>query len=136
MHVNVTKLYCDQIVHLTRMRFPTLTTTLQTDLQRRPPTFAAKLPPSRILAIAVRYSNPSSALSPGYPVFSHINQELALTTLTAMAHNLPNLVKPTHYSVTLSNFDFEGFTFSGQVTIRYFSGNIPLKMQSRRIGRP
>ena len=35
-----------------------------------------------------------------------------------MAHNLPNLVKPTHYDVTLYNFDFERFTFSGNVTIR------------------
>jgi hypothetical protein len=98
-----------------------------------------KLPPSRILAIAVRCSNPSSALSTDYPLstaFSHINQELELATLTTMAHNLPNLVKPTHYSVTLSNFDFEGFTFSGQVIIRHFSGDIPLKIQSRRIGRP
>jgi aminopeptidase N len=36
-----------------------------------------------------------------------------------MAHNLPNLVKPTHYDVTLYNFDFERFTFSGDVTIRF-----------------
>jgi len=38
-----------------------------------------------------------------------------------MAHNLPNLVKPTHYDVTLYNFDFDKFTFSGDVTITYES---------------
>ena len=38
-----------------------------------------------------------------------------------MAHNLPNLVKPTHYDVTLYNFDLEGFTFSGNVTIKLYS---------------
>lgn len=36
-----------------------------------------------------------------------------------MAHSLPNLVKPTHYEVTLYNFDFESFTFSGDVKIRF-----------------
>lgn len=36
-----------------------------------------------------------------------------------MAHNLPNLVKPTRYDVTLYNFDLDKFTFSGDVTIRY-----------------
>ena len=35
-----------------------------------------------------------------------------------MAHSLPNVVKPTRYDVTLYNFDFERFTFSGQVIIR------------------
>jgi hypothetical protein len=39
-------------------------------------------------------------------------------SLATMAHNLPNLVKPTHYDVTLYNFDLEKFTFSGDVTIR------------------
>lgn len=37
-----------------------------------------------------------------------------------MAHNLPNLVKPTHYEVTLYNFDFNQFTFSGNVAIRLY----------------
>ena len=41
------------------------------------------------------------------------------TATVMMAHNLPNLVKPTHYDVTLYNFDFEKFTFSGDVSIRY-----------------
>jgi hypothetical protein len=36
-----------------------------------------------------------------------------------MAHNLPNLVKPLHYDITLRDFDLEHFTFSGDVTIRY-----------------
>lgn len=36
-----------------------------------------------------------------------------------MAHNLPNLVNPAHYDVTLYNFDLEKFTFSGKVAIRY-----------------
>ena len=39
--------------------------------------------------------------------------------VSTMAHNLPNLVKPTHYNITLYNFDLEKFTFSGDVTIRY-----------------
>jgi hypothetical protein len=40
-------------------------------------------------------------------------------TSSVMAHNLPNLVKPTHYDVTLYNFDLEKFTFSGKVAITY-----------------
>jgi hypothetical protein len=39
-------------------------------------------------------------------------------TVAAMAHNLPNLVKPTHYDITLYNFDLEKFTFSGDVSIK------------------
>lgn|SRR5579862_2920128 len=40
------------------------------------------------------------------------------STIAAMAHNLPNLVKPTHYDITLYNFDLEKFTFSGDVSIK------------------
>lgn len=50
------------------------------------------------------------------------------TATVRMAHNLPNLVKPTHYDVTLYNFDFEKFTFSGDVSIRYPAPQSPLRI--------
>jgi len=46
-------------------------------------------------------------------------QKNAQSSITTMAHNLPNLVKPTHYDIKLYNFDLEKFTFSGDVSIRY-----------------
>ena len=46
-------------------------------------------------------------------------QKKAQSSITTMAHNLPNLVKPTHYDIKLYNFDLEKFTFSGDVSIRY-----------------
>jgi len=35
-----------------------------------------------------------------------------------MAQKLPDFVKPTHYDVLLYDFDFERFSFAGEVTIR------------------
>jgi len=39
--------------------------------------------------------------------------------LHTMSHRLPTFVKPTHYDVTLYNFNFQEFTYSGRVIIRW-----------------
>lgn len=52
-------------------------------------------------------------------------------TIAAMAHNLPNLVKPTHYDITLYNFDLEKFSFSGDVSIKSTLRHSTLTVVSR-----